>query len=348
MDPSLRTHHLLKHCLSQSQRSTALAQFNTLDSKEAAKEIARMGQRELQAKFKEVYGSATKSNNNSWLRRKLYEAVGVAPLKANPKGKGRKAAGASGSRKSAGHKEGGGGKARLPKLAVKVKRSADTPCASPLRQAMAAAAGPVSILDLHQHSGLVSNDTSDSETGGDDGGSFPQSAPRSPTLPSDLPFSATPIFSLQQQAALGTLPQRPPSLPLAPPGFVPVAEPQSPLAGLHWADGFPPVPAPQPAAVSTGAAGGGFLGVGVGGSAALPPLDAPFASPFKLEDQDGAALWDAEEAQAGQPWYFGTGGDLSTLSLPTAVSLMDCSSGAGDDDEVPLLTLDLGAIDVSI
>lgn len=168
------------------------------------------------------------------------------------------------------------------------------------------------------------------------------SAPRSPTLPSDLPFSATPIFSLQQQAALGTLPQRPPSLPLAPPGFVPVAEPQSPLAGLHWADGFPPVPAPQPAAVSTGAAGGGFLGVGVGGSAALPPLDAPFASPFKLEDQDGAALWDAEEAQAGQPWYFGTGGDLSTLSLPTAVSLMDCSSGAGDDDEVPLLTLDLG------
>jgi Trp operon repressor len=52
MDPSLRTHHLLKHCLSQSQRSTALAQFNTLDSKEAAKEIARMGQRELQAKFK--------------------------------------------------------------------------------------------------------------------------------------------------------------------------------------------------------------------------------------------------------------------------------------------------------
>lgn len=63
---------------------------------------------------------------------------------------------------------------RLPKLAVKVKRSADTPCASPLRQAMAAAAGPVSILDLHQHSGLVSNDTSDSETGGDDSGSFPQ------------------------------------------------------------------------------------------------------------------------------------------------------------------------------
>lgn len=63
---------------------------------------------------------------------------------------------------------------RLPKLAVKVKRSADTPCASPLRQAMVAAAGPVSILDLHQHSGLVSNDTSDSETGGDDGGSFPQ------------------------------------------------------------------------------------------------------------------------------------------------------------------------------
>ena len=47
-----KTHHLLKHCLSASQRGAALAHFNTGDAREAAKEIARMGQRELQAKFK--------------------------------------------------------------------------------------------------------------------------------------------------------------------------------------------------------------------------------------------------------------------------------------------------------
>ena len=154
LPPEQRTHHLLKHCLSQSQRSAALQHFNTADAREAAKEIARMGQRELQAKFKvgggpgtrrfragaeaaraggggtpprlaapmyppaplpgrparlplpqEVYGSATKSNNNSWLRRKLYEAVGVAPLKANTKGKARKSAAAS-------HRKSGGGKSR--------------------------------------------------------------------------------------------------------------------------------------------------------------------------------------------------------------------------------------------
>lgn len=50
--PEQRTHHLLKHCLSQGQRVAALQHFNTGDAREAAKEIARMGQRELQAKFK--------------------------------------------------------------------------------------------------------------------------------------------------------------------------------------------------------------------------------------------------------------------------------------------------------
>ena len=54
----------------------------------------------LPACLQEVYGSATKSNNNSWLRRKLYEAVGVAPLKANTKGKARKPAASAASRKS--------------------------------------------------------------------------------------------------------------------------------------------------------------------------------------------------------------------------------------------------------
>lgn len=47
-----------------------------------------------------MYGSATKSNNNSWLRRKLCEAVGVAPLKAATKGKPRKGGTSSAS---AGH-----------------------------------------------------------------------------------------------------------------------------------------------------------------------------------------------------------------------------------------------------
>ena len=47
-----RTHHLLKHCLSSNQKVEALQQFNTTDVKEAAKDISRMGQRELQSKFK--------------------------------------------------------------------------------------------------------------------------------------------------------------------------------------------------------------------------------------------------------------------------------------------------------
>ena len=83
-------HHLLKHCLSDNQRTEALAHFGTDDVKEAAKEIARMGQRDLQSKFKMVYGTATHSNNNDWLRRKLYEAVGAAPMKTTTKTKQRK------------------------------------------------------------------------------------------------------------------------------------------------------------------------------------------------------------------------------------------------------------------
>jgi hypothetical protein len=83
-------HHLLKHCLSDGQRVEALAHFGTDDVKEAAKEISRMGQRELQTKFKLVYGTTTHSNNNDWLRRKLYEAVGAAPVKATTKTKPRK------------------------------------------------------------------------------------------------------------------------------------------------------------------------------------------------------------------------------------------------------------------
>lgn len=98
--PGKVNHHLLKHKLPQTDVQT---HFGTTDPKELAKEITRMGQRELQvnlsilvfvttnvpardarfsginvalwmqAKFVEVYGTATKSNNNAWLRRKLSE-----------------------------------------------------------------------------------------------------------------------------------------------------------------------------------------------------------------------------------------------------------------------------------
>lgn len=90
-DPN-RSHHLLKHCLSDGQRGEALAHFSSYDVKEAAKEISKMGQRDLQSKFKLVYGTATHSNNNDWLRRKLYEAIGAAPVKIVTKPKPRKLA----------------------------------------------------------------------------------------------------------------------------------------------------------------------------------------------------------------------------------------------------------------
>ena len=50
--PLNKTHHLLRHCLNSGQRQEALAHFSSQDVKEAAKEISRMGQRELQGKFK--------------------------------------------------------------------------------------------------------------------------------------------------------------------------------------------------------------------------------------------------------------------------------------------------------
>ena len=44
-----------------------------------------MSQRDLQAKFKCVYGTKTFSNNNNWLRRKLFEAIGMDPGKSATK-----------------------------------------------------------------------------------------------------------------------------------------------------------------------------------------------------------------------------------------------------------------------
>ena len=77
-----RQHHLLRHSLPNEQRGTnVLSHFGVETVSDAAKIIKKMSQRELQAKFKLVYGARTFSNNNNWLRRKLFEAIGLDPSK---------------------------------------------------------------------------------------------------------------------------------------------------------------------------------------------------------------------------------------------------------------------------
>jgi len=77
-----RQHHLLRHSLPNEQRGTGvLSHFGVDTIPDAAKIIKKMSQRELQAKFKLVYGARTFSNNNNWLRRKLFEAIGLDPSK---------------------------------------------------------------------------------------------------------------------------------------------------------------------------------------------------------------------------------------------------------------------------
>lgn len=77
-----RQHHLLRHSLPSEQRGEGvLAHFGVDTISEAAKQIKKMSQRDLQAKFKAVYGARTFSNNNNWLRRKLFEAIGLDPSK---------------------------------------------------------------------------------------------------------------------------------------------------------------------------------------------------------------------------------------------------------------------------
>ena len=77
-----RQHHLLRHSLPTEQRGHGvLSHFGVETISDAAKIIKKMSQRELQAKFKLVYGARTFSNNNNWLRRKLFEAIGLDPSK---------------------------------------------------------------------------------------------------------------------------------------------------------------------------------------------------------------------------------------------------------------------------
>ncbi|PRW39294.1 hypothetical protein C2E21_6998 [Chlorella sorokiniana] len=71
-------HHLLRHVLSPEQCTDALRHFGTTDAKSAARQVNRMSQRELRDTFEKVYCVHTNSNNNTWLRRKLLEAVGAS------------------------------------------------------------------------------------------------------------------------------------------------------------------------------------------------------------------------------------------------------------------------------
>lgn len=94
-----RQHHLLRHSLPQEERGneSVLRHFDTESVSEAFKAIKKMSQRDLQAKFKVIYGAKTFSNNNNWLRRKLFEAIGVDPAK----GAGKKPVGATQKRRKA-------------------------------------------------------------------------------------------------------------------------------------------------------------------------------------------------------------------------------------------------------
>eukprot|EP00889_Picochlorum_renovo_P005605 jgi/Picre1/32635/NNA_007981.t1 len=74
-----RQHHLLRHSLPTEQRGTSvLSHFGVETVSDAAKSIKKMSQRDLQAKFKAVYGTKTFSNNNNWLRRKLFEGLSTS------------------------------------------------------------------------------------------------------------------------------------------------------------------------------------------------------------------------------------------------------------------------------
>ena len=225
----------------------------------------------------------------------------------------------------------------------------------------------LSILDLHQHSGLVSGDTSDSEGG---------SAYSHGTFPAALRASApgTPRSGL----GLTYAPARQPQQLVPPPaGFVPVpvAEPQSPMAcGLHWADGLP---AQQQQPAGSGPARLGSLEATAdtlgncgplssafrplsamdleqvrsgGGAARRPPPRAgrrrqpggerlagtrAHRRPATLPTaQDPAPLWGVSNpAELGvQPWYFGASMDLACLApgsgLPAGAAMDCCCSTA--------------------
>jgi hypothetical protein len=74
-----KLHHLTRHWLPPEDRgNSAIEHMGASSVKEAEQKIRGMSQKELRACFQKVYGTPTSSFNNNWLRRKLYEAVGVA------------------------------------------------------------------------------------------------------------------------------------------------------------------------------------------------------------------------------------------------------------------------------
>lgn len=70
-------HHLTRHWLPPDERgSRAIHILGAASTKDAESIIRNMAQRELRFSFEQVYGTKTKSFNNIWLRRKLFEAIG--------------------------------------------------------------------------------------------------------------------------------------------------------------------------------------------------------------------------------------------------------------------------------
>ena len=81
-EPQEHHHHLLRHCLNTDQRRQALQHFGSDDVREAAREIGRMGQRELQLKFKVNASSLPLQRNERisvrmWARRNLWCGRGI-------------------------------------------------------------------------------------------------------------------------------------------------------------------------------------------------------------------------------------------------------------------------------
>eukprot|EP00884_Botryococcus_braunii_P002797 jgi/Botrbrau1/12518/Bobra.0169s0060.1 len=79
-----RSHHSLGRPLRDDEKIT---NFGSTDGKEVQKEINRMGQKELQKAFNQIFPLKTGSNNNNWLRRKLLEAAGIPQAKSHPRGR---------------------------------------------------------------------------------------------------------------------------------------------------------------------------------------------------------------------------------------------------------------------
>lgn len=81
-------HHLTRHWLPPDERGTrAIHILGAASTKDAESIIRGMAQRELRFSFEQVYGTKTKSFNNIWLRRKLFEAIGSQAGSLRRKGK---------------------------------------------------------------------------------------------------------------------------------------------------------------------------------------------------------------------------------------------------------------------